>query len=116
MLREREFVKNFAEHFWDIEDHRQESKIAYPLIELVFLAIVAVAARAESWEEIEEFGKAHIDTLREYFPFENGTPSDCTIRRFFTSLDSIVKPIELGDTNFVSYLRKQVSRFPPSRE
>ncbi|WP_425363961.1 hypothetical protein [Candidatus Tisiphia endosymbiont of Hybos culiciformis] len=25
----------------------------------------------------------------------------------------IVKPIELGDTNFVSYLRKQVSRFPP---
>ncbi|WP_425364149.1 ISAs1 family transposase [Candidatus Tisiphia endosymbiont of Hybos culiciformis] len=57
-------------------------------MELVFLAIVAVAARAESWEEIEEFGKAHIDTLREYFPFENGTPSDCTIRRFFTSLDS----------------------------
>ncbi len=28
----------------------------------------------------------------------------------------IVKPIELGDTNFVSYLRKQVSRFPPTRE
>ncbi|WP_425363950.1 hypothetical protein [Candidatus Tisiphia endosymbiont of Hybos culiciformis] len=27
--------------------------------------------------------------------------------------ESIVKPIELGDTNFVSYLRKQVSRFPP---
>ncbi|WP_425363365.1 type II toxin-antitoxin system Phd/YefM family antitoxin [Candidatus Tisiphia endosymbiont of Hybos culiciformis] len=25
----------------------------------------------------------------------------------------IVKPIELGDTNFVLTLRKQVSRFPP---
>ncbi len=28
----------------------------------------------------------------------------------------IVKPIELGDINFVLTLRKQVSRFPPTRE
>ncbi|WP_425363988.1 hypothetical protein [Candidatus Tisiphia endosymbiont of Hybos culiciformis] len=32
------------------------------------------------------------------------------------SCKDIVKPIELGDTNFVSYLRKQVSRFPHKRE
>lgn len=88
MLKEKEFIKSFAEHFCDIKEHRQESKIAYPLIELLFLAVVAVAARAESWEEIEEFGKAHIDTLREYLPFKNGSPSDCTIRSFITRCDS----------------------------
>lgn len=87
MLKEQEFIKSFAEHFCDIKDHRQESKICYALIELLFLGIVAVAARAETWEEIEEFGKAHIDTLREYFLFKNGAPSDCTIRNFITRCD-----------------------------
>lgn len=87
MLKEQEFIKSFAGHFCDIKDHRQESKIAYELIELLFLGIVAVAARAETWEEIEEFGKAHIDTLKEYFPFKNGAPSDCTIRNFITRCD-----------------------------
>ena len=87
VLPEKEFIKNFEDHFCDIEDHRQESKIDYPLIEMFFLGVMAVASRAESWEEIEAFGEAHIDTLREYLPFANGTPSDCTIRRFFTAFD-----------------------------
>lgn len=69
MLKEREFIKSFEEYFCDVEDDRQASKISYPIIELLFLGIIAIAARAETWGEIEEFGKAHIDTLREYFSF-----------------------------------------------
>ncbi len=41
---------------------------------------------------------------------------DMRVRKGKKSVGNIVKPIELGDTNFVSYLRKQVSRFPPTRE
>ncbi len=42
--------------------------------------------------------------------------SICVISTKIPENFDIVKPIELGDTNFVSYLRKQVSRFPPTRE
>ncbi len=87
MLTNTEFIKSFTEHFCEIADHRQTSKIDYPLIEIFFLAIVAVAAGSTSWEDIEVFGELHIETLREYLPYKNGTPSDCTIRRFFTFFD-----------------------------
>ena len=29
ILKEKEFIKNFEEHFCDIEDHRQTSKTTY---------------------------------------------------------------------------------------
>ena len=86
MLKERDYIQNFIEHFCDIEDHRQASKVHHTMTEILFLAIVATASAAESWGEIEEFGKAHLTTLRRYFPFKSGSPSDCTIRRFFRSL------------------------------
>jgi predicted transposase YbfD/YdcC len=87
MLTTKEFIQSFEDHFCDVKDHRQQNKIYYPLIEMFFLGIMAISDRAESWEDIEEFGKIHLTTLRKYFPFENGAPSDCTIRRFFTSFD-----------------------------
>jgi len=87
VLTEKEFIKSFEDHFCDIEDHRQAGKIAYPLIEMFFLSVMAVASHAESWEQIEAFGEAHLETLQEYLPFANGAPSDCTIRRFFTAFD-----------------------------
>jgi hypothetical protein len=106
MLTEKEFIKSFEEHFCDIKDHRQATKIAYPLIEMFFLGVIAVASRAESWQAIEAFGKAHLETLREHLPFENGAPSDCTIRRFFTVFDPtsstkyylniLVKPLKIS--------------------
>jgi predicted transposase YbfD/YdcC len=54
---------------------------------VIFLSIVAVAGSASSWEEIELFGKTHLNVLREYYPFEKGIPSDNTIRRVFEILD-----------------------------
>ena len=87
MKTTEEFMKGFESHFEDINDHRQTSKIIYPMIEILFLAVVAVAGKAEDWEEIEEFGKAHSDIFREYLPFSSGMPSDDTIRRFFEILD-----------------------------
>ena len=82
-----EFMKGFEKHFEDVNDPRETNKITYPLIEILFLAVVSISGGAEDWEEIEEFGETHLEILREYLPFESGTPSDDTIRRFFESLD-----------------------------
>ena len=87
MLTTQEFMKSFEKQFEDVSDPRQAGKITYPMIEILFLAVVAVAGRAEDWEDIEDFGKAHLEVLREYLPFKDGTPSNDTIRRFFGSID-----------------------------
>jgi predicted transposase YbfD/YdcC len=87
MLTTQEFMKGFEEQFEDVNDPRQAGKIIYPMIEILFLAVVAVAGKAEDWEDIEDFGEAHLEVLREYLPFKEGTPSNDTIRRFFGSID-----------------------------
>ena len=83
----KEFIAGFEECFKPLEDTRQRSKIDYPLIEILFLSIAAVAGGADSWNMIEAFGKINLPVFREYYPFKQGAPSDDTIRRLFEMLD-----------------------------
>lgn len=83
----KQFIAEFEECCSVIDDPRQPNKIDYPVVEILFLAIVAMAAGAMSWGMIEEFGKINIEILRQYYPFANGVPSDDTIRRMFEMLD-----------------------------
>ena len=87
METEKEFIQGFKEQFSDIEDPRQLSKVAHPLMEIFFLAILAVAGGATSWSNIQMFGKIHLSVLMKYYPFEMGIPSKHTIRRVFEMLD-----------------------------
>lgn len=89
MESEKEFLAGFEECFGTIKDKRQGSKIDHPLIEILFLSVVAVAGGAFSWGMIEGFGKAHLEVLRAYYPFKNGAPSDDTIRRVFEAIDPV---------------------------
>ena len=92
MESEKEFLAGFEEHFNEIEDPRQQSKISHPLMEILFLAITAVAGRAGSWESIELFGKLQLEVLRSYYPFSSGIPSKHTIRRVF----EVIKPNQMN--------------------
>lgn len=93
MQSEEEFLEGFEECFKVIKDKRQKSKIDYPLIEILFLSIVAIAGGAFSFGMIENFGKAHLESLRIYYPFKNGAPSDDTIRRIF----EVLSPVKLNE-------------------
>ncbi len=99
-----EFLEGFEEHFSDIEDPRQRNKISHPLIEILFLAITAVAGRANSWNSIEIFGNIRLDILRKYYPFNNGIPSKHTIRRVF----EVINPKQLG-TVLLKYFGQDLS-------
>lgn len=87
MQTQKEFLQGFEECFDLVKDTRQASKIDYPLIEILFLSVVAIAGGAFSFGMIEGFGKAHLEILRSYYPFKNGAPSDDTIRRVFEAID-----------------------------
>jgi predicted transposase YbfD/YdcC len=81
-------VVDWLEHFESLDDPRQSGKVWYPLDEMLLLCLLAVLAGAESWVEIAEFGKAKLDFLRRYRPFENGTPSHDQLGDLFAALDA----------------------------
>ncbi len=64
-----------------IHDYRQSGKPVTARRISFFLTITAIIGGAEGWEEIADFGEEHLEWLRLYGDFENGTPSHHTIAR-----------------------------------
>lgn len=73
----------------ELEDPRRVTKgnYLYPLNEIFFLVISAVISGTEDWKGIELFGKSKIDWLRQFLPYENGTPSHDVLGKLFARID-----------------------------
>jgi hypothetical protein len=79
---------DFLDIFGQLDDPRIERKKLHPMPEILLLTLCAVICGAESWDDIEMFGKSKLAFLRHYLPYEHGIPSDDTVRRFFRAIDS----------------------------
>ncbi|MEB2774988.1 ISAs1 family transposase [Algoriphagus sp. D3-2-R+10] len=80
----------FSSFFSELKDPRRIAKgnHLYPLEEILFLAIAAVVSGADSWTAISLFGRAKLDWLSRFYPFENGIPSHDVLGKVFAALDS----------------------------
>jgi len=76
-----------TDHFADIEDPRQASKVTYKLFDVLFLTLTAVMSGAEGWEEIEDFGHLRLKWLKKYDDFSHGIPVHDTIARLVCRID-----------------------------
>src|SRR5260370_41165068 len=76
-----------AHHFADLTDPRIDRSRLHELLDIVAIAICAVVAGADSWDDIEDFGNAKIDWLGTFLELPNGIPSHDTFRRLFERLD-----------------------------
>jgi predicted transposase YbfD/YdcC len=77
----------FLDHFADLPDPRQLSKVIYPLDEILLLSLLAVVAGAETFTAIAQFGKKKLGLLRRFRPFANGTPDHDRLSEVFAALD-----------------------------
>ena len=78
---------SFFQYFSNLEDPRIDRKKLYPLEEILFTTLCAVICGADSWYDIEDYGKARIYFLKRFFPYKNDIPSHDTIGRFFSLLN-----------------------------
>jgi predicted transposase YbfD/YdcC len=78
---------NFLDEFESIEDPRLDRNQLYSISEILLVTFLAVICGAEGWQDVENYGKAKINYLRNYLNYFNGVPSDDTIRRFFRAVD-----------------------------
>jgi predicted transposase YbfD/YdcC len=86
LMNEKEAKIGFLDHFKGLEDPRIERCKLHPMEEILLLVLCGVIAGCDGWEDIEDFGKAKLDFLRQYLPYKQGVPSDDTLRRFFRAL------------------------------
>ena len=75
-------------HFKWIPDPRTGNNKKHNLTEVIILSVLAVLCGAESWYEMEDFGKEKEDFLKQILPLENGIPSHDTFNRVFMIIDA----------------------------
>lgn len=81
-------LASIEECFGDIHDPRVQGRCAYSLLEVITIAICAVIAGADSWTEIETFGKSKEAWLKRFLPLEHGIPSHDTFGDVFGMIDA----------------------------
>lgn len=70
-----------------IEDHRDNRNISHSVETIVFITLCAVICGAESWNEIEQFGRSKEAYFMKRLSDFNGIPSHDTFNRFFSAID-----------------------------
>jgi hypothetical protein len=81
-------VMSIVEHFGRLTDPRVEERVEHRLLDIIVIAICGVICGAESWVEIEEFGKAKQEWLKGFLDLPNGIPSHDTFGRVFECLSA----------------------------
>lgn len=87
------------DHFASVEDPRIERTKEHLLINLIAIAICAVICGADSWVEVENYGNAKLEWLKQFLSLPNGIPSHDTFGRVFARL----KPEQLQES-FLSWI------------
>jgi predicted transposase YbfD/YdcC len=80
-------VEGLAACFAGLEDPRDTSRCDHPLIDILVIAVCAVIACAESWEDIELYGRSKRAWLESFPALPNGIPSHDTFRRVSMLID-----------------------------
>ncbi len=75
------------EHFATLEDPRVERTKRHQLLAIITIALCAVICGADTWVDVEEFGKAKRAWLETFLELPNGIPSHDTFGRVFARLD-----------------------------
>jgi predicted transposase YbfD/YdcC len=74
-------------YFTKLTDPRVERSKAHLMEDIIFITIAAVICGAETWNDIEHYGKSKQAWLKQYLLLPNGIPSHDTFNRFFSALD-----------------------------
>ena len=74
-------------YFSKIADPRVSRSRLHPLSSMLVLSLCAVVCGANSFVEIEMFGKVREKWLRSFLDFPNGVPSHDTLGRVFAMLN-----------------------------
>jgi predicted transposase YbfD/YdcC len=80
-------IESLVRHLSAVGDPRCQGKIEHRLIDILVIAVCAVIACAESWDDVALYGRSKQAWLRTFLDLPNGIPSHDTFRRVFMLID-----------------------------
>ncbi len=92
------------QHFSEIEDPRVDRTKRHLLIDIITITLCAVIGGAETWSEIELYGKCKYKWFKKFLKLPNGIPSHDTFARVFARLN----PEQLQDC-FLNWVKSITS-------
>jgi len=85
--------------FGSVEDPRSHINRRHNLVDILLIGIISAICGAETRKQMIEFANSKGDFLRKFLELSNGIPSENTINRVFSSIDS-----SLFETCFIEWV------------
>lgn len=86
-LSARPRLRLLLDHLATIQDTRQSWKVAYPLREVLFLVVCGTIASGDDYDDIVDWGEAHLSFLRQFCEFHFGIPCADWLRTVMNRID-----------------------------
>lgn len=99
MIEEPE-LGSIRKHFSKVKDPRIDRTKRHKLLDMILIAICGVICGADSWVDIELFGKSKLEWLKTILTLPNGIPSHDTFGRVF----AIINPEEF-EKSFMEWVQ-----------
>src|SRR5512143_2831521 len=101
-------IDPLIEHFSNLDDPRCPGKVEHRLIDILVIAVCAVSACAESWEDIALYGRSKLAWLQQFLALPNGIPAHDTFRRVVMRIDP-----DAFEVNFTAWVSALATPLPP---
>ena len=78
---------SITRHFAELQDPRIDRTKKHSLQDILVIALCAVLGGADSWDDVEQFGRSKRDWFARFLALPNGIPSHDTFGRVFAALN-----------------------------
>ena len=79
--------RSLVAHFAQVPDPRIDRRKDHDLIDILVIGVCTLLCAGETFNDMEDFGKAKLDWFRTFLKLRNGIPSHDTFNRVFAALD-----------------------------
>jgi DDE_Tnp_1-associated len=80
-------LRVLLDHLATIKDTRESWKVVYPLREVLFLVVCGTIAGGDDYDDIVDWGEAHLSFLRRFAEFYHGIPCADWLRTIMNRID-----------------------------
>jgi predicted transposase YbfD/YdcC len=87
LVVEKPRIASLLKHFSALSDSRQSWRVMYPLREVLLLVVCGTIAAGDDYDEIVDWGEAHLPFLRRFLPFHWGVPCADWLRTLMNRID-----------------------------
>lgn len=78
---------NLPDNFKGVSDPRVKGRTKHKLIDIIGIAIIAVIAECDEWQDIADWSRSKLEDLKKYFELSHGIPSHDTFERVFALIN-----------------------------